>query len=103
MLFFFKCFLLSFFGFVVSVYYSLAVEDSLGVLIGGRSPRYFNTFQNLFIVAVHYPHTYMIYIVAIADCTTVLSTTAYIWVKDQLRPFLDMITIYPETRRILQT
>ena len=37
--------------------------------IGGKSPRYINTFSNLFIVAVHYTHHYMLCVVAIGGCT----------------------------------
>ena len=34
-------------------------------LMGGGSPRHLNTFSNLFIVAVHYTHQYMLCIVAV--------------------------------------
>ena len=38
-------------------------------LIGGGFPRYLNTSSNLFIVAVHYTHKYMMCTVATVDST----------------------------------
>ena len=77
-------------------------------LIGEGSPRYLNTFSNLFIVAVHYTQCIAIayctmytmlstennqnipYLVAIADCTNFRSAAA---------SFEDLVALYRRTLR----